>query len=103
LEAFVKTCRENTNLFKIGQKYRALYLKTYGHILAGAINSPLNDFLRVKCYKVVGIAGQVLALQNILWLDVSIKERALLRLHGKAFKFIFTLTSFLPSEAKTLS
>jgi hypothetical protein len=38
---FMKTCRENANVFEIGEKYRSLYLKTEVHfIVAGDIKSP---------------------------------------------------------------
>ena len=33
LVTFIKICPENSSLVKIAQKYRALYMKTYGHFI----------------------------------------------------------------------
>jgi len=44
-------------LVNIGQKYRALYIKTKAHfIVAGDIKSPSKPTVRVKWYKAVMIA-----------------------------------------------
>jgi len=40
LEGFIKICRENTNVVKIGQKYRVFYMKTkLQFIVTGDIKS----------------------------------------------------------------
>jgi hypothetical protein len=49
-------CRENTNLVKIEQKYRALYPNTQARsILAGDIKSPLQRSVRVKLHQAVKV------------------------------------------------
>jgi hypothetical protein len=49
-------CHENTNLVKIGQKYRALYTNTQvGFILAGDIKCPLQRSVRVKLYQALKV------------------------------------------------
>jgi len=41
LDDFIKTCRENTNLVTIGQKYRVFYMKTKLQFIAtGDVKSP---------------------------------------------------------------
>jgi hypothetical protein len=48
-EAAMKICRENPNLFKIGQKFPALYMKTQVRfIVSGDIKSSQKRHLGVK-------------------------------------------------------
>jgi len=51
----MKTCQENPNLGKIGQIYRALYMKTKVGLsfafVVGEIKSPQNCYFRVKWYQ----------------------------------------------------
>jgi hypothetical protein len=47
----MKICRETPNLAKIGQKYRAIGMKTEeSFIVAGGIQSPPQRSLRKKLY-----------------------------------------------------
>jgi len=56
----MKTCRENSNLFKIRQKYQELYNKTKVRcIVAGDNKLPQKRSHRVKWYQIVRIAKEV--------------------------------------------
>jgi len=45
LDTFIKTCQETQNLVTSGQKYRALYMKTYAQfIIVDDIKSPQKLF-----------------------------------------------------------
>jgi hypothetical protein len=36
IKRFIEICRENPDLFKFGQKYRALYVKAYVRFIVGS-------------------------------------------------------------------
>jgi hypothetical protein len=59
IEGFYKKNCRNPNLVKIGQKYRALYIRIYEvFIVAGDIKSPYNRCFRLEWYQNV-IADEV--------------------------------------------
>jgi hypothetical protein len=56
----VEICRDNPNLVKIWQKYKALYIKTEERfIAAGDIKSTQKCSLAVKWYEAVRTAEEV--------------------------------------------
>jgi isochorismate hydrolase len=60
LKSSKKVCRENKNLIKIGQKYRALCLQTNVlFIVTGEIKSPQKRSLRTKWWQIVRVAEEV--------------------------------------------
>jgi len=50
---FMKTCREITNLVKVGRKHRTHYMKSYVDF---EVADDVKRSLRVKWYKVVRVA-----------------------------------------------
>jgi hypothetical protein len=56
-------CRRNTNLVKIGHKYRTIYMQNYVRFsIGGDIKSPLKHFLLVIWYQAVRVAQEVYTL-----------------------------------------